>query len=273
MTSQAHQLQVIETFFGHIKTVQDAECVVEACLAGLLPIIRTVPVILSGLAVRSGTIIVFPEITSSTQLTRWRDGGRWSASRICGHFLLYREIEKPAKGGVHQGQGSLLPKNPYSRATSGSQRAERNTLFTTLSLRKNTTLVPNGLAKTTITITGSDGQKYRVINYFYPEEVEHLYPEQKSGGFPRQGTMKRPSDFPDLAAIHQARRYSLLSLTRSMTPVSISAMTPPSFHVKAEYPIFRNPLPPSLPLLTAPRMPLSPILVRVPASPYVGRFD
>ncbi|KAJ3019369.1 UNVERIFIED_CONTAM: hypothetical protein HDU68_010679 [Siphonaria sp. JEL0065] len=44
-----------------------------------------------------------------------------------------------------------------------------------MALRANCRFIPNGLAKRTIGLTGSDGLKYRVISYFYPMDVEHFY--------------------------------------------------------------------------------------------------
>ncbi|KAJ3243978.1 hypothetical protein HDU77_010119 [Chytriomyces hyalinus] len=190
---------IIETFYGHVKTVRDAEICLEACIQRRLPLITQMPLVLSGLCIRSGTIIVFPENASNFQLNR-------SASRICGNFLLYREIEKPAKNG--QGQGTLLPKTPYSRPGT----SEKSGLFSTLSLRKNTTLVPNGLAKRTITLTGSDGLKYRVINYFYPQDVEHLYEPNL------MGSMRTPSDYPDLVACHNPKIASQGSIQSIISP-------------------------------------------------------
>ncbi|KAI8844342.1 gluconate transport inducer 1/Pac2 [Chytriomyces cf. hyalinus JEL632] len=150
---------VIETFYGHIKTIQDAEICLEACIHGRLPLITHMPVVLTGLCIRSGSVIVFPENANNIQLNRWRDGGRWSASRICGNFLLYREIEPTIKG-AQQRQSTLLPKTPYSRRGT----LEKSSLFTTLSLRKDTTLVPNGLAKRTITLVGSgEGGLPRIV--------------------------------------------------------------------------------------------------------------
>ncbi|KAJ3256091.1 hypothetical protein HDU77_003262 [Chytriomyces hyalinus] len=46
---------VIETFYGHIKTIQDAEICLEACIHGSLPLITRMPVVLSGLCIRSGS--------------------------------------------------------------------------------------------------------------------------------------------------------------------------------------------------------------------------
>ncbi|ORY53878.1 hypothetical protein BCR33DRAFT_10755 [Rhizoclosmatium globosum] len=51
-------------------------------------------------------------------MARWRDGGTWSASRISGPFLLYREIESTTKKqtSVNMGAGSMVQ---YLRPNTG----------------------------------------------------------------------------------------------------------------------------------------------------------
>ncbi|KAJ3345101.1 hypothetical protein HDU83_004436 [Entophlyctis luteolus] len=110
------------------------------------------------LDIRGGTVLILP---NSSSLSRWRDGLSWSASKKVGGFLLYRQV-----------QPSALADHTHV--------AERSNLFHTGSLRANTTLTPNGLAKRTIVVTstGSPGMSstgFKIINYFYPEQVEHHY--------------------------------------------------------------------------------------------------
>ncbi|KAJ3012521.1 UNVERIFIED_CONTAM: hypothetical protein HDU68_001157 [Siphonaria sp. JEL0065] len=47
--------------------------------------------------------------------------------------------------------------------------------FVNTVVRGKTKFVMNGMAKRTLTLTGSDGNRYRVISYFYPCDVGHLY--------------------------------------------------------------------------------------------------
>ncbi|KAJ3297348.1 hypothetical protein HDU79_003963 [Rhizoclosmatium sp. JEL0117] len=145
-----------ETFRGFCKNKHDAQILVEACVAGYLFPLNVIPVDLSAMRLQSGTIIVFAESTSHTQMMRWRDGCRWSPSRVNGQFLLYREVESTKK--------------PPSTAI-----VEESTRFNTPVPRPNTRLVPHGFAKRTISVQGSNGQNYRVISYFYPKDIAHLY--------------------------------------------------------------------------------------------------
>ncbi|KAI8610434.1 hypothetical protein BC830DRAFT_1145796 [Chytriomyces sp. MP71] len=96
-------------------------------------------------------------------MVRWRDGERWSPSRIHGQFLLYREVTSTRHDSNVRNE---LP--------------ETCTRFNTSGARPNTRLVPNGFAKRTITLTGSDGNRYRVISYFYPHDISHLYGDEIS---------------------------------------------------------------------------------------------
>ncbi|KAJ3286818.1 hypothetical protein HDU79_006185 [Rhizoclosmatium sp. JEL0117] len=148
-----------ETYFGFVKDVNDAALLIEACVAGELQTMQDLPYGMTALPIRSGSVIVFAENSSKSLRVRWRDGALWSCSRICGPFLLYREVvcTKDAAG------------NPIPKAVSSMK--EKKSPFTVSSVRANSRLVPCGLAKRTISLNGSDGNKYRVISYFYPQDL------------------------------------------------------------------------------------------------------
>ncbi|KAJ3076140.1 hypothetical protein HDU98_005559 [Podochytrium sp. JEL0797] len=75
--------------------------------------------------------------------------------------------------------------------------------FNAITFRANTHLVRTGLAKRTITLTGSDNNRYRVISYFDPREVAYLYGEDEVRAHPGNGRRLRvPSQVPEL------RRFS-----------------------------------------------------------------
>ncbi|KAI9330860.1 Gti1/Pac2 family-domain-containing protein [Obelidium mucronatum] len=209
---------LIETFYGFVQDKCDAYILVEACVQGLLDPIINLPLIVSGLSIRSGSVIIFPERKDQVQQSRWRDGGQWSASRISGAFLLYREIESIGKGiSKHQrhGQeaGSMFGTKlrPNTRFPNGltlnrpdtNERTDSE-MFSTTSLRQNTRLINNGMAKRTISLTGSDGNRYRVISYFYPSDVEHLYKKQDPIGGRTPETLNTPSQMPEFEhLLHQ----------------------------------------------------------------------
>ncbi|KAI8828335.1 Gti1/Pac2 family-domain-containing protein [Chytriomyces cf. hyalinus JEL632] len=183
-----------ETFRGFIKDPLDAQLCIEACIEGLLQPLNMVPMSLSDLQIRSGTVLVFAENSNLGQMVRWRDGCRWSASRLQGPFLLYREVESAT--------------TPSTNTVN-----ERDIRFVNTVVRGKTRFVANGLAKRTLTLSGSDGNRYRVISYFYPCHVQHLYgdPVANSSGlstpssmpeyarFSKRGGALHPFSMPDLS--------------------------------------------------------------------------
>ncbi|KAJ3387767.1 hypothetical protein CcCBS67573_g07737 [Chytriomyces confervae] len=204
MISHHHQQQlnksIHETWFGFIKEKKDAQILVDACAANLLTPIRELsPSTSSTLEIRSGSVIILQETsTTPAQKTRWRDSFSWSSSRISGAFLLYRQVE---------------PSSTAVKNHTVVQR-EKSSLFITTSVRGNTRLIPNGLAKRTITLTAqSTGEKFRVISYFYPHDVEQFYSRKVL----HQGFLQTPSqaqEFQDLIAVaHQAVVMTSKSLT------------------------------------------------------------
>ncbi|KAI8828789.1 Gti1/Pac2 family-domain-containing protein [Chytriomyces cf. hyalinus JEL632] len=147
----------VETFYGYVKNRLDALLLIEACITRSLFPLNVIPADLSQIHIRSGTVLVFAENNHHSMMVRWRDGERWSPSRIHGQFLLYREVSST--------------RNTHYPLTTTETCAR----FSTSGARPNTRLVPNGFAKRTITLTGSDSKRYRVISYFYPSDVAHLY--------------------------------------------------------------------------------------------------
>ncbi|KAI8828333.1 Gti1/Pac2 family-domain-containing protein [Chytriomyces cf. hyalinus JEL632] len=177
-----------ETFYGFIHDRVDALILVEACVQGILTPMTEIPIGMSLTSIRSGTVIVFAESTAQVLRMRWRDGGQWSSSRISGSFLLYRQVE------------STTTQTPVPPTL------EKNSLFITTSLRPYTRILPNGLAKRTISIAASTGQRYRVINYFYPSDVDHYFTSTPATTTTRscqqQQLLKTPSMIP---AFHQIK--------------------------------------------------------------------
>ncbi|KAI8831609.1 Gti1/Pac2 family-domain-containing protein [Chytriomyces cf. hyalinus JEL632] len=154
--NNAHPDPFTETFYGFIKDTLDASLLIESCIAGTHTPVKDIPFGVNTLPLRSGSVVVFAESSAQSLRMRWRDGWAWSSSRIHGAFLLYREVEPTTSRTIHQ-------------------QIETTQLFTQAAAKPNTKLIPNGMAKRTITLHGSDGNRYRVISYFYPNDVEYLY--------------------------------------------------------------------------------------------------
>ncbi|TPX54518.1 hypothetical protein SeMB42_g00230 [Synchytrium endobioticum] len=81
----------VESWNGIITTAKDALMIIEACRQGILPILMNRPKERERDLIRSGSIIVFMENQSG--MKRWRDGFRWTPSRIATPFLIYRQLD------------------------------------------------------------------------------------------------------------------------------------------------------------------------------------
>ncbi|KAG0356094.1 hypothetical protein BG005_004997 [Podila minutissima] len=124
----------METYFGLIKTPQDALVIFEACRLGLLSRVHRRLSDIERQSVRSGSVYCFDEREAG--MRRWTDGKSWSPSRVTGSFLTYRELEEAVP--------SLAGKNIYR---------------------------PDGLLKQSFSITTSENQKLHLISYFTNDDV------------------------------------------------------------------------------------------------------
>ncbi|KAJ3383940.1 hypothetical protein HDU80_001105, partial [Chytriomyces hyalinus] len=128
------------TFWGHVVDVVDAEVLVEAVVAGVLPEFGSRVMDYTGeeglvcIRLGSGTVFVWED---SEKLTRTvlQKNRRWSTPWRQGRFHLSRELD------IH----------------STSEKC-----------------VHNGFCKKWIAIQGSNGKQYQVISYFTPTDVTHL---------------------------------------------------------------------------------------------------
>ncbi|KAJ3024052.1 UNVERIFIED_CONTAM: hypothetical protein HDU68_008340 [Siphonaria sp. JEL0065] len=146
-------------FHGYVLTEMDAALLIEACINGEMTALNSgdTPSTITSLSIRSGMCVVFQERVEEGMLRRFRDQLNWSSSRIQGPFLLYREVQ------AGKDRSGIPNPEPH-----GSRFG--NTL-----IRGDYHHVHHGLAKRTISLIGSNKQKYRVISYFYPHDVAHLY--------------------------------------------------------------------------------------------------
>ncbi|KAI8827614.1 hypothetical protein BJ741DRAFT_714227 [Chytriomyces cf. hyalinus JEL632] len=169
---------------------------------------------MSGVRIRSGTVLVFAEKTAKVEKMRWRDGLNWSYSRISGSFLLYREVEP-------------IPQHSYNNTP---PQILENSEFILRSVRPNTQLIPGGLAKRTMTVEGSCGTKFRLINYFYPNHVQHHYDTTSS------------INSIDHAVLHTPRQDALLRryYNHPLEPASSRGATPPLAVMSPSSPVFHS---------------------------------
>ena len=81
----------MDTYYGQVKTPQDAIILFEACRLGVLPRVQRRLSERERTQITSGSIFVWDEREAG--MRRWTDGKSWSASRVSGSFLTYREME------------------------------------------------------------------------------------------------------------------------------------------------------------------------------------
>ncbi|KAI9837821.1 MAG: hypothetical protein M1819_006755 [Sarea resinae] len=153
----------METYNGHVRTPADAIILFEACRLGLLPRVQRRLSEKERQSIKSGSVFVWDEREAG--MRRWTDGKSWSASRVSGSFLTYREME-----GKRGGSGFAAPvaaaragKTPDSARGSdsdpdgggGGDDGPDGYRYK-----------PNGLMKQSFSITTSTGQHLHLISYY-----------------------------------------------------------------------------------------------------------
>ncbi|MCJ1404716.1 hypothetical protein MMC11_007942 [Xylographa trunciseda] len=151
----------METYNGHVRTPADAIILFEACRLGLLPRVQRRLSEKERQSIKSGSVFVWDEREAG--MRRWTDGKSWSASRVSGSFLTYREME-----GKRGGNGFAPPiaavravKTPESTRGSDSD----------LELVGDDgpdgyRYKPDGLMKQSFSITTSTGNHLHLISYY-----------------------------------------------------------------------------------------------------------
>lgn len=149
----------METYYGHVRTPADAIILFEACRIGLLPRVQRRLSEKERQSIRSGSVFVWDEREAG--MRRWTDGKSWSASRVSGSFLTYREMEgKRGGGSVSQSSVSRTGKSPESRGSDedrgdGTDEGPDGYRYK-----------PDGLMKQSFSITTSTGQHLHLISYY-----------------------------------------------------------------------------------------------------------
>ncbi|KAF7593438.1 hypothetical protein BBP40_011541 [Aspergillus hancockii] len=168
----------METYHGHVRTPADAIILFEACRIGLLPRVQRRLSEKERQLIRSGSVFVWDEREAG--MRRWTDGKSWSASRVSGSFLTYREMEgKRGGAGVTQTTIPRAGKTPESRGSDddrgdGPDEGPDGYRYK-----------PDGLMKQSFSITTSAGQHLHLISYY-------------SRSHPSAANLQQPSTDPAL---------------------------------------------------------------------------
>lgn len=246
----------METYNGHVRTPTDAIILFEACRLGILPRVQRRLSEKERQSIRSGSVFVWDEREAG--MRRWTDGKSWSASRVSGSFLTYREMEGKRGGNSFVAPANRVSKTPDSAnddpmAGEGEEGPDGYRYK------------PDGLMKQSFSITTSQGQHLHLISYY-------------SRSHPTTQVLRQPSTDPNLASIQPAKgmypestindQSSVPAVTRSpmvgapgyvMSPGAPGYHRPPS-HPHAAY------LPPGYIPHPAYIYPISPM--HTPPGPY-----
>ncbi|TKA78861.1 hypothetical protein B0A55_03814 [Friedmanniomyces simplex] len=140
----------METYNGLVRTPADAIILFEACRIGLLPRVQRRLSEKERQSIKSGSVFVWDEREAG--MRRWTDGKSWSASRVSGSFLTYREME--GKRG-----GSNFDKNANRDGIQGNDGDSDGG-------PDGYRYKPDGLMKQSFSITTNNGQHLHLISYF-----------------------------------------------------------------------------------------------------------
>ncbi|CAJ2509063.1 Uu.00g140890.m01.CDS01 [Anthostomella pinea] len=170
----------METYHGYVRTPADAVKLFEACRLGLLPRVQRRLSEKERQSIRSGSVFVWDEREAG--MRRWTDGKSWSASRVSGSFLTYREME--GKRGT--GFGSARRSN--GRTPESGRLSDEDLDGEPEGYRYKA----DGLMKQSFSITTSAGQHLHLISYY-------------SRPHPGAPDMPQPSTDPQLRHISPAK--------------------------------------------------------------------
>lgn len=167
----------METYHGYVRTPGDAIKLFEACRLGLLPRVQRRLSEKERQSIRSGSVFVWDEREAG--MRRWTDGKSWSASRVSGSFLTYREMEGKRGGGFGNGRRGA-GKTPDSGRGSDEDHDDGEP--------EGYRYKADGLMKQSFSITTSNGQHLHLISYYSRPQ-------------PGQPDLPQPSSDPSLRAI------------------------------------------------------------------------
>lgn len=241
----------METYNGHVRTPADAIILFEACRLGLLPRVQRRLSEKERQSIKSGSVFVWDEREAG--MRRWTDGKSWSASRVSGSFLTYREME-----GKRGGSGFAAP-----LAASRAGKTPESTRGSDSDLElggggeegpDGYRYKPDGLMKQSFSITTSSGNHLHLISYYsrsHPNaqglnnptsdpNLRHIRPQK--GMYPESTVHEQPH-------IPAVTRAPMVSAPYSAVPQMAGYARPPPHPTNYGQPAYgwtsQPPMPPS----------------------------
>ena len=190
----------METYHGYVRTPADAIKLFEACRLGLLPRVQRRLSEKERQSIRSGSVFVWDEREAG--MRRWTDGKSWSASRVSGSFLTYREME--GKRGSGFGGSSTSSRRSNGRTPDGRLSDEDPD-----GEPEGYRYKADGLMKQSFSITTQQGQHLHLISYY-------------SRPHPGAPDLPQPSSDPQLRQIVPAKGMYPESSLHDATPPALT---------------------------------------------------
>ncbi|CAF9917524.1 MAG: hypothetical protein GOMPHAMPRED_001292 [Gomphillus americanus] len=161
----------METYHGHVRTPADAIILFEACRLGSLPRVQRRLSEKERQSIKSGSVFVWDEREAG--MRRWTDGKSWSASRVSGSFLTYREMEGK-RGGSSYGSTTGRPRRTPDSTKGSDSDVEPAGDEGPDGYRYK----PDGLMKQSFSITTSTGNHLHLISYYSRQSGAAMQPSQ-----------------------------------------------------------------------------------------------
>ncbi|KAI9841677.1 MAG: hypothetical protein M1837_000471, partial [Sclerophora amabilis] len=225
---------IMETYNGHVRTPADAIILFEACRLGHLPRVQRRLSEKERQSIKSGSVFVWDEREAG--MRRWTDGKSWSASRVSGSFLTYREMEGKRGGGAAAAAAAAGGGGGFTPAVSTAHSSAGKTPDSTRGSDSDVDMgdegpdgyryKPDGLMKQSFSITTSGGAHLHLISYY-------------SRSHPTAQSLTQPSNDPNLRTIRPQKglypestvhdQQNVPVVTRGAMPGTTS-YAPPSSH-------------------------------------------
>jgi len=154
----------METYNGHVRTPADAIILFEACRLGLLPRVQRRLSEKERSSIKSGSVFVWDEREAG--MRRWTDGKSWSASRVSGSFLTYREMEGKRGGGGGGFPAPVAALSKTGRSPDAPRGSDSDLDMAGEEGPDGYRYKPDGLMKQSFSITTSSGNHLHLISYY-----------------------------------------------------------------------------------------------------------
>lgn len=244
----------METYNGHVKTPTDAIILFEACRIGLLPRVQRRLSEKERQSIKSGSVFVWDEREAG--MRRWTDGKSWSASRVSGSFLTYREME--GKRG-----GSNFEKSANRDGVQGEGDSDGGP--------DGYRYKPNGLIKQSFSITTNNGQHLHLISYYARVAPAMLNLMQPSNDPQLRHIRPEKGMYPE-STVHEQSSIPAVTRGPMNSPGYTHSPNQPSPYVRPSPYAYAHPgwAPPS-PMHTPPPHPHYSPYYQHPHGPYPGQ--